>query len=210
MVPPLLLLTFQSALAVPRSNIKGLLTYDSQISPKHHIKFICAPKMGSMEEPTLKAASKYVLKHAKTKEEMDQIMDVIWAANYSPYDPFAQLFFPVLGFRPLDRETSVAESKARFWSQHMADPSSNWFYVVGGDTGNVVGCAQWQIFTSNPFPDGVPPLTAPWWPKGEHRDFCELILNQVYKPRANWMRRPHLGINHPIPLHCSKVDVDSA
>ncbi|KAF2188671.1 hypothetical protein K469DRAFT_565438 [Zopfia rhizophila CBS 207.26] len=139
--------------------------------------------------------TKYILKQASTKQEMDGIMDVIWAANYTPYDPFAQIFFPILGFLPGDREASITESKERFWSIHQSDPSSNWLYVEDVQTSDPVGCAQWQIFLHNPFPDGPPNLQAPWWPKGECRDFCELVLNQVYKPRASWMTRPHLALN---------------
>lgn len=160
---------------------------------------VSSSTMGSIDTPAQKMAANYVLKQANSKEDMDRIMDVIWAANYEPYEPFVQLFFPVLGFTPADREASLAKAKERFWNQHLADSSSNWFYVIEAHTGKPVGCAQWQIQTSNPFPNGVPVLTAPWWPKGEHREFCELILNQVYKPRASWMQRPNLGECFSVP-----------
>ncbi|KAF2197265.1 hypothetical protein GQ43DRAFT_475600 [Delitschia confertaspora ATCC 74209] len=147
----------------------------------------------------------YILKQATTREEMDSILDVIWEANYTPYEPFAQLFFPVLGFQPSDRDASIAESKERFWTLHQADYSSNWFYVQHVETRKTVGCAQWQVFTSNPFPNGPQPLEAPWWPVKEYREFCEMILNQVYKPRSSWMMRPHLALNWMavVPAHRS-------
>lgn len=143
--------------------------------------------------------SRYMVMQMKAKEEMDAIMNVIWAANYNPYDTYAQLFFPVLGFTSADREAALAESKERFWNNHVSTPSSNWFYVMDVATGHVVGCAQWEIHTENPFKAGVPALRAPWWPEGDYRDFCEEILRQAYKSRANWMRRPHLGklVFHP-------------
>ena len=149
--------------------------------------------MGSLHTQQPNLAAKYVLKHAETKEEMSGIMDAIWAANYTPYEPFAQLFFPVLGFQPADWDAALAESRERFWNMHLEDPSSNWLYIQDVASNTIVGCAQWQIFKENPFPDGPPKLQAPWWPEGEYREFCELILNQVYKPRASWMVRPHLG-----------------
>lgn len=31
---------------------------------------------------------------------MSLVLDVIWAANYDPYDPFVQLVFPVLAYTP--------------------------------------------------------------------------------------------------------------
>ncbi|KAF2475866.1 uncharacterized protein BDR25DRAFT_379440 [Lindgomyces ingoldianus] len=148
-------------------------------------------------------AAKYILKQAGTKEEMNGIMDVIWAANYTPYEPFVQIFFPVTGIFPAERKAAIVESKARFWDLHQEDPSSNWFYVEEIGTGQPVGCAQWQLFLENPFPTGPPKLQATWWPETEDREFCEQILNQIYKPRASWMTRPHLALNWMavIPTH---------
>ncbi|CAN9113244.1 unnamed protein product [Alternaria alternata] len=122
---------------------------------------------------------RYVIREAKTKEELDEIINVIWAANYTPYEPFMQLFFPVLGYTTAHREAAIAESKQRIWTQHQADNASHWFYAFDTVTKKTVGCSQWVISTSNPFVAGIPKLTAPWWPEGEHRRFCESILNQV-------------------------------
>ncbi|CAN9109845.1 unnamed protein product [Alternaria sp. RS040] len=122
---------------------------------------------------------RYVIREAKTKEELDEITNVIWAANYTPYEPFMQLFFPVLGYTTAHREAAIAESKQRIWTQHQADNASHWFYAFDTVTKKTVGCSQWVISTSNPFVAGIPKLTAPWWPEGEHRRFCESILNQV-------------------------------
>ncbi|CAN9079198.1 unnamed protein product [Alternaria alternata] len=122
---------------------------------------------------------RYVIREAKTKEELDEIIKVIWAANYTPYEPFMQLFFPVLGYTTAHREAAIAESKQRIWTQHQADNASHWFYAFDTVTKKTVGCSQWVISTSNPFVAGIPKLTAPWWPEGEHRRFCESILNQV-------------------------------
>ncbi|KAF1946909.1 hypothetical protein EJ02DRAFT_335068 [Clathrospora elynae] len=140
-------------------------------------------------------SERYVVREAKTKQELDDIMTVIWAANYTPYEPFMQLFFPVLGFTTAHREAAIAESKERFRKQHQADPSSHWFYAFDTVTSKTVGCAQWVISETNPFAAGAPKLTAPWWPEGECRRFCESILNQVYQPRASWMTRPHCALN---------------
>lgn len=136
---------------------------------------------------------RYVVREAKSKQELDDILDVIWAANYIPYEPFMQLFFPVLGYTAAHREAAITESKERLWEQHQADRTSHWFSAFDTVTNRTVGCAQWVISTTNPFAAGTPELTAPWWPEGEYRRFCESILNQVYKPRASWMTRPHCG-----------------
>jgi hypothetical protein len=136
---------------------------------------------------------KFALKEATSKEEMDQIMEVIWSANYDPYEPFAQLFFPVLGYTFADRCAAIEKSKNRFWEEHESQISSHWFYVQDAETQQFVGCLQWEIEERNPFPDGPPKLTAPWWPDEEHRAFVERILNQTYAPRAHWMTRRHIG-----------------
>lgn len=134
---------------------------------------------------------RYFVREAKTKQELDSILEVIWAANYTPYEPFMQLVFPVLGYTSAHREAAISESKQRFWEEHQTDQSIHWFYAFDTVTNRAVGCAQWVISTTNPFAAGTPALTAPWWPEGERRSFCESILNQVYKPRASWMTRPH-------------------
>jgi hypothetical protein len=136
---------------------------------------------------------RYLVREVETKQELDEVLDVIWAANHTPYEPFIQLFFPVLGYTSAHRKAAVLESKERFWKQHTSDPSSHWLYAFDTITRKAVGCAQWVISTTNLFAEGVPRLEAPWWPEGECRKFCESILNQVYKPRASWMTRPHCG-----------------
>lgn len=149
--------------------------------------------MGSVEQPSAVMGERYLVRETKTRQELDNVLDIIWAANYSPYEPFVQLFFPILGYTMAHREAAITESKERFWDHHQGDPSSHWYYVLDTVTGKPVGCAQWVISESNPFAAGTPKLTAPWWPEGECRSFCEWILNQVYRPRASWMTRPHCG-----------------
>ena len=136
-------------------------------------------------------SEQYSIREANTRQELDDIMDVIWTANYSPYEPFMQIVFPILGFTSAHRDAARAESKKRFWNQHQSDPSSHWFCAFDTVTKNVVGCAQWVVAESNVFASGIPKLAAPWWPEGDSRSFCESVLNQVYRPRASWMTRPH-------------------
>lgn len=173
-----------------RQVVKGFITrrYRCRMASITVEQVPAAVKMSVSKE------NRYVIKQANTKQELDDILEVIWAANYTPYEPFVQLFFPVLGYTKSHREAAIIESKERFWTQHQADSSSHWYYAVDTVSGEKVGCAQWVISERNLFAAGVPNLTAPWWPEGECRDFCESILNQVYKPRASWMTRPHCGM----------------
>jgi hypothetical protein len=52
---------------------------------------------------------RYLVLKVETKQELDRVLDVIWAANHTPYEPFIQLFFPVLGFTTAHREAAVAD-----------------------------------------------------------------------------------------------------
>ena len=160
--------------------------------PADYFSCPMSPCLGMINQPAA-MGQRYVVREAKTKQELDDIITVIWAANYTPYEPFLQLFFPVLGYTAAHREAAIAEARERFWKQHQEDTCSHWFYAFDTVTNRAVGCAQWVVSTSNPFTSGIPKLTAPWWPEGEYRRFCESILNQVYRPRASWMTRPHCG-----------------
>lgn len=152
--------------------------------------------MGAIDDSTLPSTSaRYAVREATTEQELCHIVDVIWAANYTPYEPFVQIFFPVLGATTSHRDAARQEAKERLWAQHQQDSSSHWWYAFDTVTGETVGTAQWVISRSNPFAKGIPDLKAPWWPEGEARNFCESILNQVYKPRASWMTRPHCALN---------------
>ena len=54
-------------------------------------------------------------------------------------------------------------------TQHKADPTSTWLKVVDTDIGDkVVGGANWNTFSENPYPRPVDhPMEATWWPEGE-------------------------------------------
>src|SRR4051812_6245908 len=99
---------------------------------------------------SVSAGDRYVVREASTRQELDQILDVIWAANYTPFEPFVQLFFPVLGYTSAHREAAIVEPKERFWSQTQADPSSHWYYALDTVTGKAVGSAQWVVSERNP------------------------------------------------------------
>ena len=160
--------------------------------------------MGSITQPEM--SGKFAIKEVQAREEMDQVMDVIWKANYYPYEPFAQLVFPVLGYTTADREAAIIESKQRFWHTHKTQNVNRWFYIEDSETRDAVGCVQWEIVDHNRSQDRSPKLTACWWPSGEYREFAELILSQAYACRALWMKRRHLGAFN-LPNFCSAVAI---
>ncbi|MCJ1271667.1 hypothetical protein MMC22_011572 [Lobaria immixta] len=137
----------------------------------------------------------YTFKEAITRNELDAIVDLVWKAQYNPYDPSFSAFFPVFGPTARDREVAIKNSKDRLWQSHQSEPSSHWIYVEDPLTGEVVGGTEWQLYETNPFVNGPPKMEASWWPEGEGRNFCNEILRQCYAPRHRWLTRPHLALN---------------
>lgn len=135
----------------------------------------------------------YTFKEATTRNELDAVVDLVWKAQYNPYDPSFSAFFPVFGPTAGDREAAIKKSKDRLWQSHQSDSSSHWIYVEDPSTGEVVGATEWELYETNPFPEGPPKMEASWWPEGEGRNFCNEILRQCYAPRHRWLTRPHLG-----------------
>lgn len=126
----------------------------------------------------------------KSQRQLDEIVDVIWAANEG-VDPTHQIFFPILGSGPWGRHTAIAESKRRLWEGHKVDPASHWIYVISHETGQIVGGGQWRIYEENPIPNPTPPMVASWWPGGVGQDFASEVVRQCYAPRVELMAKPH-------------------
>ena len=57
-------------------------------------------------------SAKYVLNKVQTEADMSLVLDVIWAANYDPYDPFVQLLFPILGYTPEAHKAAIVRTSA--------------------------------------------------------------------------------------------------
>lgn len=154
----------------------------------------------------------YIVKEMSTKEELDQIVEIVWEAQYSPYMPSASLFFPIFGATDTDRQTALELSKERLWKRHQANSDSHvsrshlkfvdeeanvedfqWIYVEDTETNQIVAGTQWEFHESNPFTSNTLQIPVSWWPEGEGRSFCEAMLRQAYTPRFLWMKRPHTG-----------------
>ena len=136
--------------------------------------------------------SQYVIEEVTRRKDLDSIVDVIWGAM-DGFDPSHQIFFPILGDGPADREAAVLASKDRTWEDHRSDPSSHWIFVRDKASETIIGGCQWRIYTENPFPNGTPHIEAAWWPEGEGRCFASEVVRQCYTPRTKWMACPHVG-----------------
>lgn len=100
------------------------------------------------------------------------------------YDASHQIFFPVHGPLPADREATVRASKDRTWEDHEGDPSSHWVYVRDEASKEIVGGCQWRIYTENPFPNGTPHIEAVWWPEGEEDSPVRMEGNVIHRERS--------------------------
>jgi GNAT superfamily N-acetyltransferase len=157
----------------------------------------------------------YVLKHLSTKEEMRNIIDLIFAACHDPYDPVIQIFFPVLGFMPDDVTKAKKAHAERVFHDHVRANSSSgmnetqmksvWLYVQHVDSGDVVACGQWEVHLSNPHTEtdsASQGVKCEYWPEGSRgRDFAEQVVGQVYVWRKRWMLRPHLGTLFSVSIY---------
>lgn len=126
----------------------------------------------------------FVAREATTRSEFDALIDVVWKAQYNPYDPAFSAFSPIFGPTAADRKAAIQESKDRLWQTHLSDPSGHWIYVRDPTSGEVVGGTEWLIHKTNPYANGAPKMEAPWRPEGsEGRVFCNELLRQCYAPR---------------------------
>ena len=85
--------------------------------------------------------SQYTVAKVTTREDLDSIVNVIWAVM-DGVDPSYKVFFPVFGSQPADRETAIEASKERTWEDHNSDPSSHWIFVRQRTSGNILGGCQ--------------------------------------------------------------------
>lgn len=122
----------------------------------------------------LKIMSPHTVEVVIKREELDSIVDVIWAAM-DRVDLSHQIFSPVFGLEPADREAAIQSSKDRTWDEHKSDPSSHWIFVRNKSSGHILGGCQWRIDTENPFPHGTPTIEALWWPEDGRRFATEVV-----------------------------------
>ena len=80
-----------------------------------------------------------------------------------PPAPFFRLF------RHDESPAGFIELRDRMIKAHRNDPTSRWFKVVDTDIGDrVIGGANWNIFTENPYVEKLShPMEADWWPEGK-------------------------------------------
>lgn len=121
----------------------------------------------------------------RTYRQMEEIVDVIWKANYDPYDPIIQICIPTNRYGSSDRNRSLEDATKRFWAEQSSTVGCYWSYVEDNVTKEIVGCCQLVLY------DPYEPVTpkAPWWLSKEPRQFSELILGRIYQARQLHMKK---------------------
>ena len=92
-----------------------------------------------------------------------------------------------------DHEAALRLEQDRQWTKHVENTASHWIYVQDEGGGEILGCAEWLFFDKNPFSPELTRMTLDNLPEGEVREFTEHIVNQIYAPRLQWIRRRHAG-----------------
>ncbi|KAJ9487223.1 hypothetical protein VN97_g6093 [Penicillium thymicola] len=170
----------------------------------------------SVKSPTM-AATDFEVREITTKDEFARLNDVLWTANFHPYElsgPFDDIYnkhpddYPHPSSRPAfiifhavnghtaeDRAKDKATDTDLQWNKHEQTPGSHYIYAIEKSTGRVVGGCEWIFYHSNPFPDGPAPVPCTWYPAGSERaEYASHVATQFLRPRQNWFQRPHAGV----------------
>ncbi|KAI9643504.1 hypothetical protein NHQ30_008123 [Ciborinia camelliae] len=149
------------------------------------------------------------LKTVTTLEEFSLVIDCMWEAYSSPYNPFVALLFPPKAPTAEGLAAAVQESKERFWGVHQEEKNSVWIYIIDEDENKngekkVLAAANWLFYEVSPFgaegesggkeekgDEKADYGPASWLPEGEGREFAKKIFTQVFGFRAARMTRPH-------------------
>lgn len=109
------------------------------------------------------------LREVHTEDEFNELTQCECDSYEVPFNSFYVFLRPDRGCSAKARE-GFKELRDREWGWHKQDPTSRWFKVVDTDIGDkVVGGANWNTFTENPYPKVVEhPMEATWWPEGAH------------------------------------------
>ncbi|PYH79070.1 GNAT family acetyltransferase [Aspergillus uvarum CBS 121591] len=136
------------------------------------------------------------IREVVTKAEFARLNDVLWTANFHPYEPIFTLCHAITGPTTADRAADIARDTDLHWAAHERNPASHYVYVVDPTTGRVAGGCEWTFHHTNPFSEAPARVPCTWYPEGsEVAEFASHILTQCLLPRRAWFRRAHAGVN---------------
>lgn len=119
-----------------------------------------------------------------------ELMECLFLAHEDPEQKFFPLFYPTHG----TREEALVEAAERTKNDCLRDPTSYVQKVVDEDSGKIVGGALWNIYTSNPFPEGKAKeeIEVTWYPDDSSREYAAYVVNHFGKAHERMAKRPHL------------------
>ncbi|EED14467.1 conserved hypothetical protein [Talaromyces stipitatus ATCC 10500] len=114
--------------------------------------------------------------------EFPALVDGLWRGYADPFN----------GFWEILKGPSQEECTERYTAWNKADSTGHWIYVTNSETKKVAGAMQWQIFKVNPYADGVPSLSAYWWPEGALKEVADQLFAGFFAGRPSHFGQPHI------------------
>ncbi|RAL08247.1 GNAT family N-acetyltransferase [Aspergillus homomorphus CBS 101889] len=138
----------------------------------------------------------FEIHEVRTHAEFVRLNEVLWTANFHPYEPIFTLCHATTGPAAADRAADIARDTDLHWTAHTQNPASHYIYALDRTSGRVAGGCEWSIHHSNPFPRGPQPVACTCYPEGSTKaEFAAQALTQCLKPRQAWFARAHAGVS---------------
>ncbi|KAH7113910.1 hypothetical protein B0J11DRAFT_143415 [Dendryphion nanum] len=111
--------------------------------------------------------------------DMRDIVEVIYAANSDPRDPFVDLCLPGLGaWSSATHNEGVEEVIKSYLGDWQSSTTQKWLKIVDDGTGKIISASKWEIHEKNPYTEGLPHIAADWLPSGSRlREYAEWLIN---------------------------------
>ncbi|KAF2796037.1 GNAT acetyltransferase-like protein [Melanomma pulvis-pyrius CBS 109.77] len=139
--------------------------------------------------------------------DMRELVEVIYAANSDPRDPFVDLCLPGLGaWSDATHDRGVEEVTKNYLAEWQVSNTQTWLKIVDTGTGKIVSASKWEIFDHNPYAEGLPHIKASWLPAGSRlREYTEWLINTRMSQAAARCQCPHVWLDicvtHPNSRH---------
>lgn len=119
--------------------------------------------------------------------DIREIVEVLYAANSDPHDPFVDLCLPGLGnWSNATREEGIEDVAKSYLEEWQASKTQTWYKVIDKDSGKIISASRWEIYHENPYAGGTGWQETPWLPAGSRlREYAEWLVNE----RIDWAVR---------------------
>lgn len=126
--------------------------------------------------------------------DMRALVEVVYAANSDPRDPFVDLCLPGLGaWSKATLEEGICQVTQKYLEEWKATPTQTWLKVVEEETGEIVSASKWEVFDHNAYANGLPHIEATWLPEGSRlKEYAEWLINIRMGQAVERCQCPHI------------------